>query len=44
MLQGFTAATGASWEKHDILDWYLCESTACSVLNGDPRLLKYRPR
>lgn len=40
---GFTAATGASWQKHDILDWYFCESPRCTALQGDSALLKYRP-
>lgn len=40
---GFTASTGSSWEKHDIIDWYFCESTTCDVLRGDTARLKYRP-
>eukprot|EP00939_MAST-03C_sp_MAST-3C-sp1_P004896 g4896.t1 len=27
---GFTSSTGSSWEKHDILGWYCCESPPCS--------------
>lgn len=26
---GFTAATGRSWEKHDIVAWYCCEEPPC---------------
>jgi hypothetical protein len=25
---GFTASTGRSWEKHDILSWYCCENVS----------------
>ena len=26
---GFTASTGANWEKHDILHWHWCDSSEC---------------
>ena len=30
-LLGFTAATGLTWEKHDILSWQCCEEPPCNV-------------
>jgi hypothetical protein len=41
---GFTAATGRSWQKHDILDWYWCDMPACPQLRGDPQLVSYWPQ
>lgn len=42
---GFTAATGDSWAKHDLLDWYWCTAPAsnCTVLWGDRDLLAFVP-
>ncbi|DAZ99469.1 TPA: hypothetical protein N0F65_001654 [Lagenidium giganteum] len=33
--QGFTASTGKSWQKHDILGWYYCTQPPCLDEYGD---------
>lgn len=33
--QGFTSATGRSWEKHDMLSWYFCELVREGKLTTD---------
>lgn len=36
-IMGFTASTGRSWEKHDIISWYCCEEPPClhaSTIHG----------
>ena len=33
--QGFTSATGRSWEKHDMLSWYFCELVREGKLTAD---------
>ncbi len=33
-LLGFTASTGLTWEKHDLLSWQCCEEPTCNV-SGD---------
>jgi hypothetical protein len=38
---GFTAATGRSWQVHDVTDWFFCEQPGCPYLRGDPTLTRY---
>lgn len=40
---GFTASTGKNWQKHDILEWYWCDSDNCSQLQGDAKMVSYKP-
>ena len=32
-MQGFTAATGRAWQKHDLLSWYWCEDEPCKEVH-----------
>ncbi len=34
---GFTASTGKAWEKHDVTEWYFCETPGCAILRGGGR-------
>lgn len=40
-LQGFTASTGQSWQKHDVLGWYYCTQPPCLDEYGTERTFEF---